>query len=80
VAKLENRIQERFDEVCAAHKEKTGHDLTQGDFANACGVDPSTFSRYLNDRVDRFDRKTIEKLCNAFKCNIDGLFTVTLDD
>ena len=41
------------------------------------GLNPATVSKFYRNQIDRFDRKTIETLCNYFGCEkIDELISL----
>jgi DNA-binding Xre family transcriptional regulator len=42
--------------------------INQKQLANATGLSPTTISKLYRNQLDRFDRNTILKLCEFFKC------------
>lgn len=46
---------------------------SQQKIANDFGVSQTTASRWLNDKIDRFDADVLAKFCRKLKCNIGDL-------
>lgn len=53
-------------------------DVTQEELATAIDVPQGTISRWVNNRVDRYDRRIIEKLMVFFDCNLEDLFGIRI--
>ncbi len=51
-------------------------EITQVQLREALGLGSHTISKLYNNRFDRVDRETIEKLCNYFKVDISELFVL----
>lgn len=50
--------------------------VTQEELANAIEVPQGTISRWVNNRVDRYDRRILEKLMVFFNCELEDLFGI----
>ncbi|NES00310.1 MAG: helix-turn-helix transcriptional regulator [Symploca sp. SIO1B1] len=48
--------------------------LTQRQLSRDLGVGVATIGRLHNNKFDRVDKRTIEKLCDYFECGIGDLF------
>jgi DNA-binding Xre family transcriptional regulator len=46
----------------------------------AAGLSPTNASRLYNNQISQISIKTLNKLCNAFKCEPNDLFTVEKSD
>lgn len=51
-------------------------EMTQGQLREALGLGTHTVSKLYNNRFDRVDRETIEKLCDYFEVEIGELFVL----
>ncbi|MBF2046196.1 helix-turn-helix transcriptional regulator [Leptolyngbya sp. NK1-12] len=51
-------------------------EITQIQLRESLGLGSNTISKLYNNRFDRVDRETIEKLCDYFGVEIGDLFTL----
>lgn len=51
-------------------------EITQLQLREALGLGSHTVSKLYNNKFDRVDRETIEKLCDYFNIEIGDLFTL----
>ncbi len=52
--------------------------VDQKTVAAETGLSPTTVSKLYRNQIDRFDRKTVETLCNYFGCTrLDDLIQLT---
>lgn len=51
-------------------------EITQIQLRESLGLGSNTISKLYNNRFDRVDRETIEKLCDYFGIEIGDLFTL----
>ncbi len=56
------KIRSRLPELMAVKQ------VTQKEIAAQTGINPNTLSKFYRNQIDRFDRKTVETLCNYFGC------------
>jgi len=54
--------------------EKRG--VNQEELSQAIEVPQGTISRWVNNRVDRYDRRILEKLMVFFNCDLEDLFGI----
>ena len=53
-------------------------DVDQKTVAADTGLSPTTVSKLYRNQIDRFDRKTLEALCNYFQCTkLDDLIQLS---
>ena len=50
--------------------------LTQSELETATGIPQGTISRWVNDKVDSYDRKILQLLMQYFDCSLEDLFTI----
>lgn len=55
-------------------------EITQLQLRESLGLGSHTVSKLYNNRFDRVDRETIEKLCDYFDVEIGELFTLKDED
>lgn len=66
------KIRSRLPELMAAKQ------VTQKEIATQTGLNPNTLSKFYRNQIDRFDRKTVEALCDYFGCTrLDDLIQLT---
>jgi DNA-binding Xre family transcriptional regulator len=46
---------------------------SQQDIAKFLGVSQTTVSRWLAEKIDRFDADILENMCRTLKCNVGDL-------
>ena len=46
---------------------------SQSTLANEMGLAQTTVSRWLNQKIDRFDSETLLKMCTYLDCNVGDL-------
>jgi putative transcriptional regulator len=54
--------------------------LKLADLERLTGVHYSVLSKYYNDKIQRFDRDVLNKICNALKCNVNDLLEFENDN
>ena len=53
-------------------------EVDQKTVAAETGLSPTTVSKFYRNQIDRFDRKTVETLCEYFKCTkLDDLIQLS---
>lgn len=52
---------------------KQGERITQKDLAMATGITEATLSNWIKGKVDRFDAKVIDAICEYFDCQVGDL-------
>ena len=50
--------------------------ITQDEVATVIGIAKGTMSSWTRDKVDRFDKGTIVKLCEYFECDLSDLLVL----
>ncbi|MEH2067860.1 MAG: helix-turn-helix transcriptional regulator [Nostoc sp.] len=54
--------------------------INQKQLADQTGLSPTTVSKLYRNQLDRFDKKTITKLCDYFGCkSINELLEIVID-
>jgi|GEM_PF-3391572 len=53
---------------------------TQQELAREIGISQTTVSRWLNQKIDRFDTSTLEKMCTYLDCNVGDLVYLDFDE
>jgi len=71
MVKLKNRLATLIEE-----KQKEGKVITQDKLAAETGVSQSAISRWMGQKVDRFDADIIEKFCVYFDCDVGDLLYI----
>ncbi len=51
-------------------------EITQVQLREALGLGSHTISKLYNNRFDRVDRETVEKLCDYFQVDVGELFAL----
>ncbi len=51
-------------------------EITQVQLREALGLGSHTISKLYNNRFDRVDRETVEKLCDYFQVDVGELFVL----
>lgn len=69
MAELKNRVREKLAERYGG-AEKVPSQMT---LAVEVGLSQTTVSRWLGNKVDRFDADALEKWCRFFKCSVGDL-------
>lgn len=54
----------------------TERNVKQQELADAIGVPQGTLSRWVGNKVDRYDRTILNKLIGFFNCDISDLIVV----
>ena len=55
-------------------------DVAPSQLAELTGMHPTTISKLRNQRIDRYDRVTLNKLCQALNCQPGDLLRYVADD
>jgi DNA-binding Xre family transcriptional regulator len=57
-----------MDMICKLPQLMEEKGINQKQLASATGLSPTTISKLYRNQLDRFDRNTILRLCEFFKC------------
>lgn len=67
-----------------SHLERLGREqgkhspLTQTELEEATGIPQGTISRWVNDKVDSYDKHILQKLMTYFDCGLEELFKIEI--
>jgi len=66
-------LQNRFKILLAEKETRDGRSYSYRNIHDLTGIAPRTLTEYANNRVSRFDEKTLESLCDFFECEPGNL-------
>ncbi|MBI5930205.1 MAG: helix-turn-helix transcriptional regulator [Chloroflexi bacterium] len=69
---LKNRLFQLINEK----ENRLGHKITYADISAATGIGMSVLSRWVNNKVERFDASTVIRLCQYFECDLSDLLYI----
>ena len=75
-----NRLKALIRQKQAAYKRETGKHLPQNVIAVHLGIDPTTLSLYMNNKVGSVNWDIWEKLADYFGVSGEEIFNVLPDD
>jgi DNA-binding Xre family transcriptional regulator len=70
--KLKNRLFVLLNEK----ERELGRNIPQAELARELGTTTSTISRWMGNRIERFDAPVVEKMCDYFKCKVGDLLYI----
>lgn len=73
-------IQNRLKVLLAEKELRENRKLTYRKVAEETGLAIGTLTAYMTQNVNRFDRSTLETLCNYLDCNVGDLLNYSPDD
>ncbi len=76
---LEMTIQNRLKVLLAEKELRENRKLTYRTVAEETGLAIDTLTAYMTQRVSRFDKSTLETLCDYLACNIGDLLSYSPD-
>jgi putative transcriptional regulator len=77
---LDMTIQNRLKILLAEKELREARKLTYRTVAKETGLAIDTLTAYMTQRVNRFDKSTLETLCNYLSCDIGDLLKFSPDD
>lgn len=77
---IEMAIQNRLKILLAQKELRENRKLTYRSVARETGLAIDTITAYMTQRVNRFDKSTLETLCKYLDCNVGDLLNYTADD
>ncbi len=78
MATLQNRLEELLRQKLDIGS--GGRLPSQTTIAKEMGVAQTTVSRWLNQKIDRFDSDTLVKMCTYLECNVGDLIFLDFDE
>lgn len=69
---LKNRLFQLINEK----ENKLGHKIIYAEISKATGIGMSVLSRWVNNKVERFDSSTVIRLCEYFECDLADLLYI----
>lgn len=76
----EMAIQNRLKVLLAEKEYREGRKLTYKIVADETGLNMSTLTAYMTQRVNRFDKSTLEALCQYLSCDVGDLLKYSPED
>lgn len=76
---LDMAIQNRLKILLAEKELRESRKLTYRTVAKETGLAIDTLTAYMTQRVNRFDRSTLETLCEYLSCNVGDLLSYSPD-
>jgi putative transcriptional regulator len=73
-------IQNRLKILLAEKELRENRKLTYRTVAAETGLAIDTLTAYMTQRVNRFDKSTLETLCEYLSCDVGDLLSYTKDD
>jgi putative transcriptional regulator len=73
-------IQNRLKILIAEKEFREGRKITYRTIKDETGLNISTLTAYLTQRVNRFDKSTLETLCHYLSCDVGDLLKYSADD
>lgn len=73
-------IQNRLKILLAEKELREGRKLTYRTVAKETGLSIDTLTAYMTQRVNRFDKSTLETLCTYLSCDVGDLLQFLPDD
>jgi len=77
---LDMAIQNRLKVLLAEKELREGRKLTYRTVAKETGLAIDTLTAYMTQRVNRFDKSTLETLCSYLTCDVGDLLKYSPDD
>lgn len=77
---LEMTIQNRLKVLLAEKELRENRKLTYRTVAKETGLAIDTLTSYMTQRVNRFDKSTLETLCEYLACNVGDLLSYSKDE
>jgi len=60
-------------------KDENRERITQQELADSIGIPQSTMSRWVGNKLDRYDRHILVKLCEYFQCEVGDVLYIVWD-
>jgi putative transcriptional regulator len=76
----EMAIQNRLKVLLAEKELRENRKLTYRTVAKETGLAIGTLTAYMTQQVERFDKSTLETLCEYLDCNVGELLSYSPDD
>jgi len=76
----EMAIQNRLKILLAEKEYREGRKLTYRTVAKETGLAIDTLTAYMTQRVNRFDRSTLETFCKYLSCDVGDILKYSPDD
>jgi putative transcriptional regulator len=77
---LDMAIQNRLKVLLAEKELREGRKLTYRTVAKETGLAVDTLTAYMTQRVNRFDKSTLETFCSYLSCDVGDLLKYSADD
>jgi len=77
---LDMTIQNRLKVLLAEKELRENRKLTYRTVAKETGLAIGTLTAYMTQNVNRFDKSTLETLCQYLSCNVGDLLNYSPDD
>ncbi len=77
---LDMTIQNRLKVLLAEKELREGRKLTYRTVAQETGLAIDTLTAYMTQRVNRFDKSTLETFCQYLSCDVGDLLKYSPDD
>lgn len=72
-------IQNRLKILISEKEFREGRKLTYRTVAQETGLNMSTLTAYMTQRVNRFDKSTLETLCKYLSCDVGDILKYSAD-
>jgi putative transcriptional regulator len=72
-ARRRRMIYSRLKLLIAQKAMEEGRSISYRTIEDECGVSASTISRLANNKIDRFEKELLNKLCLYFDCSVGDL-------
>jgi putative transcriptional regulator len=76
---LDMAIQNRLKVLLAEKELRENRKLTYRTVAKETGLAIDTLTAYMTQRVNRFDKSTLETMCNYLSCDVGDLLKYSAD-
>lgn len=73
-------IQNRLAELVAIKARKEGRKITNADIARELGMGVNSVGDWMNNRIKRYDRDTMARICAWVPCQVSELLVLESDN
>ncbi len=77
---LDMTIQNRLKILLSEKEYREGRKITYRTVAEETGLNMSTLTAYMTQRVNRFDKSTLETFCKYLACDVGDLLKYSPDE